>query len=43
MDVGWEVALLGRLGRMVSRVKPGKGAGQCEEKGPWRVAKQPGG
>ena len=43
MDVYWEVALPGRLGRMVSWARPGKGAGQCEEEGPWRAAKQPGG
>ena len=26
---------------MVSWARPGKGAGQCEEEGPWRAAKQP--
>ena len=39
MDVCWEVVLQGRLGRMVSRARPGKGAGQCEVEGFWRVAK----
>ena len=38
MGVCWEVALPGRLGRMVSRARPGKGAGQCGEEGPWRAA-----
>ena len=28
---------------MVSRARPGRGAGQCEVEGPWRVTKQPGG
>ena len=36
MDVCWEVALPGKLGRMVRKVRPGKGVGLCEQQPVWK-------
>ena len=41
MDVCWEVALAGKLGRKVRRVRPGKGVGLCEQVGLCGEAEQP--
>ena len=40
MAVCWEAVLGGRQGRKVSRARPGKGAGQVEVEGPWKLEKQ---
>ena len=41
MGDGWEVGLLGRLGKTEKRVKPGREAGQSEGEGLWKAARQP--